>query len=291
MKYGSYMLNPGDLFEVDPDKVMYAAGKDKTTVEFEARARLNAEIERLRIQAIEAGSQYDESSIEAQAKAATEDSASEEQALPDLEELPEEDRAKEQGKRVLALIRSAKDIIGANQALTAKRKQELRGFMKNCKTVLRAEGKKKEGDKISPEELVKDLASSLSKYTLDESSGKVVAKEAEAAQPADESTAVQEDDSTLSSKEIDRLTSLLRNQQLEDDENPVDPSKPYATPWAPRKWLRPFAFIPRYLEVNQNICAAVYLRHPVARYGLAEVPTPFAYDVNQLAYNWYLRRR
>jgi hypothetical protein len=52
-----------------------------------------------------------------------------------------------------------------------------------------------------------------------------------------------------------------------------------------------FAFIPRYLEVNQNVCSAVYLRHPVARPGLAEVPSPLGAESADLAFNWYLRRR
>jgi hypothetical protein len=58
----------------------------------------------------------------------------------------------------------------------------------------------------------------------------------------------------------------------------------------PRRYMPAFAFIPRYLEVNQNICAAVYLRHPVARPGQSEVPSPFPPHLQQLAYNWYLRR-
>ena len=52
-----------------------------------------------------------------------------------------------------------------------------------------------------------------------------------------------------------------------------------------------FAFVPRYLEVHHRVCAAVYLRHPVARAGWGEVPTPYGEEVNGLAYNWYLRRR
>ena len=52
-----------------------------------------------------------------------------------------------------------------------------------------------------------------------------------------------------------------------------------------------FAFIPRYLEVNHNVCSAVYLRHPVARPGLAEVPSPISNETASLAFNWYLRRR
>ncbi|GJC78380.1 37S ribosomal protein S4-like, mitochondrial [Colletotrichum liriopes] len=90
----------------------------------------------------------------------------------------------------------------------------------------------------------------------------------------------------LSRDEQKALANLLR----QDAENPIDESKPYWTPWEPRRYMAPFAFVPRYLEVNQNICAAVYLRHPVARRGTAEVPTPFPYETNQLAFNWYLRR-
>lgn len=76
-----------------------------------------------------------------------------------------------------------------------------------------------------------------------------------------------------------------------DPNNPIDYSKPYATPWRPRDYLPPFAFIPKYLEVNHNTCHAVYLRHPVARPGQTEVPSPFGPEVMQLAFNWFLRRR
>lgn len=68
-------------------------------------------------------------------------------------------------------------------------------------------------------------------------------------------------------------------------------SKTYPLPWRPKPFMSAFAFIPRYLEVRQNICAGVYLRHPVARPGLSEVPSPFPMETMQLAYNWYLRRR
>lgn len=61
--------------------------------------------------------------------------------------------------------------------------------------------------------------------------------------------------------------------------------------WKPKRFMNLFAFIPRYLEVNHHICHAVYLRHPVARSGSAEVPNPFNTEIMQLAYNWYLRRR
>jgi hypothetical protein len=90
----------------------------------------------------------------------------------------------------------------------------------------------------------------------------------------------------LSAEEMRQLGELLSK----DSVNPTDETKPYITPWEPRPYMKPFAFIPRYLEVNHNICAAIYMRHPVVRKGSAEVPTPFGYVTNQLAHNWYVQR-
>ncbi|CAK7269171.1 hypothetical protein SEPCBS119000_003435 [Sporothrix epigloea] len=84
--------------------------------------------------------------------------------------------------------------------------------------------------------------------------------------------------------------SLFREAMTKEAENPYDPTKTYLTPWQPRKYMSAFAFIPRYLEVNQKICAAVYLRHPVCRPGLSEIPSPYTPELTQLAFNWYLRR-
>jgi len=90
----------------------------------------------------------------------------------------------------------------------------------------------------------------------------------------------------LSAKDLSSVRKIL----TQDQENPVDETKPYKTPWMPRPFMSPWAFVPRYLEVNPNICAAVYLRHPVARRGYAEVPTPFSFFTNQLAHTWYAER-
>ena len=91
----------------------------------------------------------------------------------------------------------------------------------------------------------------------------------------------------LTRSELHSLIELLKNE----GENPAYQKKMYKTPWEPKQYMAAFAFIPRYLEVNQNICAAVYLRHPVVRRGLGEVPTPFSHEINQLAHSWYIRKR
>lgn len=115
----------------------------------------------------------------------------------------------------------------------------------------------------------------------EESSEEIAAANRDGAEDADVSRGM------LGQRHQNELASFLEDLKS----NPMDASKPYKTPWEPRPYMSPFAFIPRYLEVNQNICAAVYLRHPVARQGMAEIPSPFPPEVHELAFNWYLRRR
>lgn len=287
MRYGSYMLNPGDLFEVDPDKVLYATGKDKSQASLEATA------ERLQAQEEAKEEAEEEAAVETteDAEAEGEEAKSEEAAAqevetaveeapeePELSSFPEADREAEQRRRLRALVKSAKTILAESTDLNAKRKQELRAFSRAARSAM---GK---GSDLSSEDLMEDLVSHLRRFKVSEDKASV--ESVDKAQEAEKEVEV----GGLSKKEMGKLGKILKDNEV-DDENPVDASKPYATPWEPRKYLAPFAFIPRYLEVNQNICAAVYLRHPVARKGLAEVPTPFPYDVNQLAYIWYLRRR
>ncbi|SPN98461.1 related to NAM9 - mitochondrial ribosomal protein, small subunit [Cephalotrichum gorgonifer] len=293
MRYGSYMLNPGDLFEVDPDMVMLAAGKDKNQASLEAAvkklqaskyAKAVADDEAVVESSKDAESEATETSEEkpeGEEVAAVEEEAPEE---PELSSLPEAGREAEQRRRVKALVASAKTLLKESPDLNAKRKQELRAFVRASKAAL---GHKED---LAADDLMATLSSHLTRFKLD---GKEVtdaaAKTDSSPAPTADAKNVEEVGS-LSKSEAQALARLLRANE-EDDENPVDNTKPYATPWEPRKYLKPLAFIPRYLEVNQNICAAVYLRNPVARIGLAEVPTPFSYDVNQLAYTWYLRRR
>ncbi|KAF9787989.1 hypothetical protein BJ322DRAFT_1046351 [Thelephora terrestris] len=58
-------------------------------------------------------------------------------------------------------------------------------------------------------------------------------------------------------------------------------------------YAAPFIFIPAYLEVSFQTCSAVYLRHPTARPGYSEVPTPYDADgeVVRLAWEWYAKVR
>lgn len=58
---------------------------------------------------------------------------------------------------------------------------------------------------------------------------------------------------------------------------------PYASAWI---------FIPAYLEVSFATCSAVFLRHPTARPGYSEIPTPFDADgeIMRLTWEWYADR-
>lgn len=206
------------------------------------------------------------------------------------------------------LLKDVKRILQNNpRDLSAKEKKQLRLFRADAKRFL----SHPEDSEVEVQELIEELQLQMKSHELlRESFEKLGLKESE---PTTQATEVELEHNTerqvekgleglteeqkekakrimgasqLSRDEMRKLAKLLKY----DEENPVDDNKPYATPWRPRAFMPAFAFIPRYLEVNPNICAAVYLRHPVARKGSAEVPTPFSYLTNQLTHNWYLER-
>ncbi|KAI0260762.1 hypothetical protein BC834DRAFT_508386 [Gloeopeniophorella convolvens] len=65
------------------------------------------------------------------------------------------------------------------------------------------------------------------------------------------------------------------------------------TPFNIPDYASPFIFIPAYLEVSFATCSAIYVRHPTARPGYSEIPTPYAADgeVVRLAWEWYSKVR
>jgi len=73
----------------------------------------------------------------------------------------------------------------------------------------------------------------------------------------------------------------------------VDGSAKDQTPFHLPDYATPFIFIPAYLEVSFQTCSAVYLRHPTARPGYSEIPTPYDADgeVIRLAWEWYAKVR
>ncbi|KAK5700762.1 hypothetical protein LTR97_005279 [Elasticomyces elasticus] len=305
MVYPGYQLNPGDMFSVDPERVMFATGARKSKKgspvsdqEAEDR-RMERNAAKSREAAahnfeVEEGLEELEEDEDSDTGAATLESDEDREAMTTKPE-DEQDARKAMKNLVLRAKRILED---SKRKLSGKRQQELRSFAQSVRKTMAkhrpsdavlAQGSSSETHSISDFETA--LAEIMTKIpsdsvpTLSTSAAQLATTASASSNPQaptedkpDEYNAAK--DAALLSQALDRAR-----------ENPIDVSKPYATPWQPRAFMSAFAFIPRYLEVNQNVCSAVYLRHPVARPGLAEVPTPFGGEVMGLAFNWYLRRR
>lgn len=70
-------------------------------------------------------------------------------------------------------------------------------------------------------------------------------------------------------------------------------SKPGLTPFNLPEYASPFLFVPAYLEPSYLTCSVIYVRHPTARPGYSEVPTPYDADgeIVRFAWEWYAKRR
>ena len=60
------------------------------------------------------------------------------------------------------------------------------------------------------------------------------------------------------------------------------PGLPFTLP----DYAAPFIFIPAYLEVSFATCSAVYVRHPTARPGYSEIPSPYEADGEVMRLGW-----
>ncbi|KAG6284922.1 hypothetical protein E4U46_006408 [Claviceps purpurea] len=361
MVHPSYQLNPGDMFQVDIDKVMYSTGQQKSS---DANKRLseNLEARKKRAEALykaalgkstastdgekattdgekattdgeKATTDGEKATTDGESAAADGETAtsSEKTAEPEPEKLSAEEAWKLNNRTLKFLFKDVRKILKNNpRELTVKDKKQLRLFRTDAKRFL----SHSEDSALDVQELIKELMVQMQSHEVmretfekvsihDVSPDSATADEASSPSsssppssnetPADTGNAKPEYNlqrqidkglEGLTEKQKEKAVRIIGNTRLSrdemrklatllkiDEENPVDDSKPYATPWKPRPFMSAFAFIPRYLEVNPNICAAIYLRHPVARKGMAEVPTPFGYLTSQLAHNWYLRRR
>ncbi|KAJ9619309.1 hypothetical protein H2203_008638 [Taxawa tesnikishii (nom. ined.)] len=295
MIYPGYLLNPGDMFSVDPERVLYATGarKDKKGSPETSQGQTgNEEIDQI-------VDDDAEDLLEGEEEEGASAVESGETSAEEKAETTEETALEDPRKALKLLLSRAKDITSdPKQALSGKRKQELRAFSQTAKkTLSQVRGTK--FDQSQPleetiESLEETLNSILAKVPSSSSAPAETSTSTQAAsepsQPA-KSSNPQMQNGKEDAYNARRDAELLRAAISRAQENPIDVRRPYATPWQPREFMSAFAFIPRYLEVNQNICSAVYLRHPVARPGLAEVPTPFHGETMALAFNWYLRRR
>ena len=258
MIYPGYRLNPGDMFQVEPNRVLFATGAPKDKQERRASRVYRSKIS---------------------AKEKEEDS--EEIPSPKAVQSPDPPLPKNPQNILTQLLAQAKTILTKpSDDLTAKRKQSLRAFQQTLKRTISRPNSLTDSIDAQLQEMAHKL-----NISLPENSTEPDAYDS----PAPVPSATNEIAKRIAISDAEK--SLLKKAILDARENPVDPSKPYATPWRPREYMSAFAFVPRYLEVHHKVCSAVYLRHPVARPGLAEVPTPYNIEQNGLAFNWYLRRR
>jgi ribosomal protein S4 len=288
MKHPSYLLNPGDMFSVDPERVMFATGARKEVAEKEQKDE-DAEA----AEDAESDAPAEETSTTAQSET-TEIASASGESVQSVQAEPVEVSAetKSEAKKALrALVEKTRSILeDARDQLSGKRQRELRDLSKDVKKLL---SKYRGTPESELDETIEGMQANLAEILGKVPHGTVPTPESAA--PANDSNKPSnpqaQDPEHIDNYKIAKDAKLLAAALERVRENPYDPSKPYATPWAPRDYMSAFAFIPRYLEVNQNICSAVYVRHPVARPGLAEVPTPFSAETMALGFNWYLRRR
>ncbi|KAI5463073.1 hypothetical protein BGZ63DRAFT_412751 [Mariannaea sp. PMI_226] len=323
MVHPSYQLNPGDMFQVDIEKVLYGTGVQKSKkgdaiLEQSIKGQKKLDDDAIgRIQSKKGKAAVAEGEAAEAEAAEAEDGEAAETAV----ELSADDEAYLQTGRLRRLRRSAREILqGDVKFLSARQKKELRLFRDSAQRFLSLPA----DTKLSSSELIEKLQTQIENLqSLPAFKKADPSADAEAGEPKELTSEEKQkrEEHLVKKKEFQKrvlekgleglksvkdrawahnilATTELTNEEIRrlamalkaDEENPIDESKPYATPWQPRPYMSAFAFIPRYLEVNPNICAAVYLRHPVARKGMAEVPTPFSYLTSQLSHNWYLGR-
>ncbi|KAI9054864.1 hypothetical protein LZ554_002008 [Drepanopeziza brunnea f. sp. 'monogermtubi'] len=308
MPYPGYLLNPGDLFQVEPDSVMFATGAPKDiTQRREGRilrkssARVNMTMEKFRAQQLErkAASRAERAAKIAEAEAAGDVSISK----PKPKRSNQEDNLVLRHQRLsdtTELLKQA-DRLQKNRRkpMSGKQKQVLRALIKKVK-VYRANVFGLSIDKL--EQQRREIAAEWKEartHPGDQARRerkRERARERKKNNPPPPKPEEPEDPDKPAKPTYDERISKQRRLDAADriariKEQMHDPTKPYATPWRPRPYMSAFAFVPRYLEVNHKICSAVYLRDPVARPGLTEVPSPFNAETMQLAFTWYLRRR
>jgi hypothetical protein len=270
------------MFQVDPERVMFATGAPKDARERRATRRMRKKAKEAKKGAVET-SEGGEKVTGEEISEPTPAPASEAEEVDNIDSKRKSSKVDLKG-----ILQKAKSILADKDKIggpSAKRKQELRAFTATVRNAIgQINRKSAQSLESTVSSLDDELSTLLSSLSVSKSSKPA---DTTTKTPSDSPSSLPQTESIISEEDSEALREAL----IEARDNPIDPTKPYATPWRPRPYMSAFAFIPRYLEVNQNICAAVYLRHPVARPGLAEVPTPFKEETNQLAFTWYLRRR
>jgi hypothetical protein len=114
-------------------------------------------------------------------------------------------------------------------------------------------------------------------------------------QPKTTSTEISSEE--LAAEELENEPSdSVEEPVLEESSQAQDPSSvkdKSLSPFNLPAYASPFIFVPAYLEVSFATCSVVYVRHPTARPGYSEIPTPYDADgeIVRLAWEWYSKVR
>lgn len=294
MQYPGYLLNPGDMFSVDPEMVLWATGTPECkhrTLEAPDDADIHTSApgndrgkgnrSATNVKSVEETSDQIADEVAEVEEVETETAEQDEEAQG-KEEWHEKTSASGDTEMHKALVNLQKDVANAKRTfkdISAKRKQTLRALSKDLRTAISRSnsGKVKVEYQKHLEQWLYDILKTIPGAKIPASIAYL--------EPVDEPEKSKSLTMRRKADEDEEEDSMWAHMKLLES---YPNSKP---PWSPRPYMSAFAFIPRYLEVNQNVCSAVYLRHPVARPGMAEVPTPFGPETGLLAFQWYLRRR
>ncbi|KFY22987.1 hypothetical protein V493_06174 [Pseudogymnoascus sp. VKM F-4281 (FW-2241)] len=215
MTYPGYLLNPGDMFQVEPDRVLFATGAPKETEDVQA-----TKSHRKRLAAAKTPASTEETTSEETSAEAT---PAEEPELDDA--AVEKKQRKEHKDNLQSLLASARQVLAHKGAHSpnAKKKQEIRAF---AATVRRAIGNVNRTTTEDLDAQVAELVSKLSLANVPKSSP-APAPTSGTVDPSVQAQVVATSESPVDKTPmVDRQT--LAEALREVRENPIDPSKPGA---------------------------------------------------------------
>ena len=149
------------------------------------------------------------------------------------------------------------------------------------------EGESKNEESSSPVEEFDDSAAAAEAYEASEDpeASATAEAEAEAGTEAEAQAQAEAEAHTTTTNTPKEPPSARRAREAE--------AKGTLTPFHLPSYASPFLFVPAYIEPSFTTCSAVYVRHPTARAGYSEVPSPWDADgeIMRFAWEWYARRR
>jgi len=118
------------------------------------------------------------------------------------------------------------------------------------------------------------------------------AKSVETNEVVEGQQASQETAAVVSEDGVSQETAAATSEQTISSAVSKSAKKKQLTPFRLPKYASPWLFIPAYIEVSFKTCSGVYVRHPTARPGYSEIPTPYDADgtLIRYAWEWYVQR-